>query len=53
MIPMQDYTIQYQAGTNATAPTWHPISVAAAAPYLKALGLVTTLLIAWASLCSV
>ena len=48
--PMQHDPIQY--GTETAAYVGPSKSIVAATPYLKALGLVTTLLIAWAGICA-
>ncbi len=53
MIPMQDDIIQYEFATATIAASWQPVSLSAAKPYLKAIGLVTTMLFVWAGLCAI
>jgi hypothetical protein len=48
---MNDDLIQHNHGTTPMAPAWRPISIETAMPYLKAIGLVTTLLVMWAGFC--
>lgn len=53
MIPMQAQFIQYELGIPVIAAAWLPASVAAAMPYFKAIGIVTTLMFVWVGLCSI
>ena len=50
--PMKSDSIQYGTGTTALRSIGLPASIGSAGPYLKVIGLVTTLLIAWVSLCA-
>ena len=50
--PMLDELISHSE-TNTIRPAWQPVSIAAARPYLKAIGLVTTLIGMWAGLCAI
>ena len=50
---MFDELDSYTETTTAVNPVWQAVSIAAAMPYLKALGLVTTLIGMWAGLCAI
>ena len=50
---MLDDLVSYSETTASRHSAWQPVSVAAAKPYLKAIGLVTTLMVMWAGLCAI
>jgi hypothetical protein len=50
---MPDDLISYSDANAPVISAWQPISFAAAMPYLKALGLATTLIGMWAGLCAI
>jgi hypothetical protein len=51
--PMQDDLIEYDNETTIPGASWQALSIESAKPYIKALGLVTTLLMTWAGLCAI
>jgi hypothetical protein len=48
---MQDDFIQDDS--PSIVPIWQTMSIASVKPYLKAIGLVTTLMMTWAGLCAI
>ncbi len=51
--PMLNDLVEHSETTISRISVWQPVSITSAMPYLKALGLVTTLLGMWASLCAI
>ena len=50
---MYDDQVHYEQDMIMACLTWQPVSVAAAKPYIKAIGLMMTLIIAWVGLCTI